>query len=538
MTKKITVINATAGPQNVLAERKQRVCGYARVSTKSSSQATSYTAQVEYYTAKIGENPLWEFAGVYADWGITGTKTNHRDEFNMMIEDCEDGNIDMILTKSVTRFARNTVECIQVIRRLKEIGGAVYFEKEKINTLTEKGEMLLTVLASVAQGESENISSNVQWAVRKRFQDGRFIVSTLQYGYQKDKNRNFVIVESEAEIVRWIYESYLNGLGTYVIARELNVQEIPTVRGAEEWKDTVILEILKNPVYEGNMIFQKKYTQSQFPFNRKRNHGQKAKYLVEDAHPAIITHEEAEAVRNLIDYRTRSRNVEGTDYNKRYLFSSKIICEECGQKFRRQIVHKDKNYEKVIWTCRRHMENKELCSTKAIREDVVQQAFLRMWNKLYTNRGALLEPLWKELTSLADSRQDSEEMIQLDNEIKNLKEQSRILNQVMRNGYMDSAVFMEKSNQINWKLTECRRKKLFLGRKQKRTKEIVRTEQLIHLLSGSDGLQQKFDEKLFRMTVQNIFISRDHDITFCLNNGLRLTERGGMSDAMSYAHRI
>ena len=450
MTKKITVINATAGPQNVLAECKQRVCGYARVSTKSSSQATSYTAQVEYYTAKIGENPLWEFAGVYADWGITGTKTNHRDEFNMMIEDCEDGNIDMILTKSVTRFARNTVECIQAIRRLKEIGVAVYFEKEKINTLTEKGEMLLTVLASVAQGESESISSNVQWAVRKRFQDGSFIVSTPPYGYQKDK----------------------------------------------------------------------------------------AKYLVEDAHPAIITHEEAEAVRNLIAYRTRSRNVEGTDYNKRYLFSSKIICEECGQKFRRQIVHKDKNYEKVIWTCRRHMENKELCSTKAIREDVVQQAFLRMWNKLYTNRGALLGPLWKELTSLADSRQDSEEMIQLDNEIKNLKEQSRILNQVMRNGYMDSAVFMEKSNQINWKLTECRRKKLFLGRKQKRTKEIVRTEQLIHLLSGSDGLQQKFDEKLFRMTVQNIFISRDHDITFCLNNGLRLTERGGMSDAMSYAHRI
>ena len=360
MTKKITVINATAGPQNVLAERKQRVCGYARVSTKSSSQATSYTAQVEYYTAKIGENPLWEFAGVYADWGITGTKTNHRDEFNMMIEDCEDGNIDMIFTKSVTRFARNTVECIQAIRRLKEIGVAVYFEKEKINTLTEKGEMLLTVLASVAQGESENISSNVQWAVRKRFQDGSFIVSTPPYGYQKDKNRNFVIVESEAEIVRWIYESYLNGLGTYVIARELNMREIPTVRGAEEWKDTVILEILKNPVYEGNMIFQKKYTQSQFPFNRKRNYGQKAKYLVEDAHPAIITHEEAEAVRNLIAYRTRSRNVEGTDYNKRYLFSSKIICEECGQKFRRQIVHKDKNYEKVIWKIRSYAAQRQL----------------------------------------------------------------------------------------------------------------------------------------------------------------------------------
>ena len=160
MAKKVTVIKAAKAQKHTQEERRLKVCGYARVSTGSQAQATSYTAQVEYYTEKIESNPLWEFAGVYADEGISGTNVKHRDEFQMMISDCEDGNIDLILTKSITRFARNTVECIQTIRKLKEIGVGIYFEKENINTLSEKSELFITILASVAQGESENISIN------------------------------------------------------------------------------------------------------------------------------------------------------------------------------------------------------------------------------------------------------------------------------------------------------------------------------------------------------------------------------------------
>ena len=202
-----------------------------------------------------------------------------------------------------TRFARNTVECIQTIRKLKEIGVGIYFEKENINTLSEKSELFITILASVAQGESENISSNNRWAIQKRFQDGTYIISTPAYGYGKDEDGNLVIIESEAETVRWIYESYLNGMGVYVIAKALNQKGIPTIRGAEKWQDGVIQDILKNPIYEGDMLQQRTYTETRFPFVRRVNNGQRNQYLIKDSHPPIVTHEEAEAVRNLMAYR-------------------------------------------------------------------------------------------------------------------------------------------------------------------------------------------------------------------------------------------
>lgn len=539
MAKKVTVISGTAGAKSIPERPKLKVCGYARVSTGNRAQAESYATQVEYYTRKIEENPLWEFAGVYADEAATGTKVKGRDEFQTMMEACEDGDIDLILTKSITRFARNTVECIQIIRRLKEIGVGIYFEKENLNTLTEKSELMLTLLASIAQGESEDFSGNNRWSIEKRFRDGTFIIGTPAYGYRKDEDGNLIIEESEAEVIRWIFEAYLNGLGTHVITKELNHREIPTIRESEKWQDSVVKEILKNPVYEGKRLQQKTYTETQFPYVRRKNTGQRNQYLITDAHPPIITHEEAEAVRSIMEYRSRTLNMDGEKYKNRYLFSNRILCEECGGSLRRQKVYIGKPYEKIIWTCHKHVEDKESCPMKAIREDVLQQAFLNMWNKLYTNQGTILEPLLKELNELAADRPDTEEIEKLDNEIQNLSEQSRILNQVMKKGYMDSALFMESNSQLARKLTECRRKKTLLSRKQRRTKEIVRTEQLISLFTGQEKPLKEFDEKLFDLTVKEIRVSREHDITFCLHNGLKLTEKGGgNTDAVAHANRI
>ena len=227
-----------------------------------------------------------------------------------------------------------------------------------------------------------------------------------------------------------------------------------------------------------------------------------------------------------------------SDYTKRYLFSGRIICGECGRTFRRQKIYIGKPYEKIIWTCSGHVEDKESCCMKAIREDVLHRAFTDMWNKLYTNQGTILEPLLKELTELVAARQDSEEIRQLDKEIKDISGQSQILNQVMRKGYMDSALFMESSSKLGWQLTECRRKKTLLTRKLRRTKEIVRTEQLIQLIAEQDGLREEFDEQLFKMTAEKIVVSKEHDITFCLYNGLKLTERGGRQDAVAHANRL
>ena len=255
-------------------------------------------------------------------------------------------------------------------------------------------------------------------------------------------------------------------------------------------------------------------------------------------YPQIITHEEAEAVRSIMEYRSRTLNMNGERCQNRYIFSSKIICGDCGSHFRRQKIYIGKPYEKIIWTCHKHVEDKESCHMKAIREDVLQQAFVDMWNKLYTNQGTVLEPLLKALTELVASKPDIEEIEQLDNEIHSLSEQSQILNQVMRKGYMDSALFMEKNNQLAHRLTECRRKKTLLARKQKRTKEIVRTEQLIGLVK-EEGYQTTFNEELFDLTVREIKISLDHEISFVLKNGLVLTERErGSGDAVAYTNRV
>lgn len=295
---------------------------------------------------KIESNPLWEFAGVYADEGITGTKVKGRDDFKTMIAACEEGDIDLILTKSITRFARNTVECIQTIRKLKAAGVGIYFEKENINTLTEASELMLTILASVAQGESEDFSGNNRWAIISRFEKGTYIVGTPAYGYWKDEEGNLIIKESEAEVVRWIFESYLNGMGTYVIAKMLNEHRIPTIREGERWQDGVVKNILLNPVYEGDALRQRTYTEKQFPFTRKENKGQMNMYLTKDAHPPIITHEEAEAVQSIMEYRSRTLNMNGEKSQNRYLFSGRIICGECGSHFRRQKIYIGKPYEK------------------------------------------------------------------------------------------------------------------------------------------------------------------------------------------------
>ena len=537
MAKKVTVINAVSESRHTQPKQKLKVCEYARVSTGNRAQAESYATQVEYYTEKIENNPLWEFAGVYADEGITGTKVKGRDDFKAMIAACEDGDVDLIVTKSITRFARNTVECIQTVRKLKAIGVGVYFEKENMNTLAESSELMLSILASIAQGESEDFSGNNRWSIINRFEKGTFIVGTPAYGYRKDEEGNLIIEEEEAKVVRWIFEAYLNGHGVYVIAKQLNDAGVPTIRASEKWQDSVVKNILLNPVYEGDALRQRTYTETQFPFVRKENKGQLDMYLTKDAHPPIVTHEEAEAVRSIMEYRSRTLHMTGNT-NGRYIFSSKIVCGECGSHFRRQKIYIGKPYEKIIWTCHKHVEDKEACQMKAIREDVLQQAFIDMWNKLYTNQGTVLEPLLKALTELAEKEQETEEVEQLNREIQNLSEQSRILNQVMKKGYMDSALFMEKNNLLAHRLTECRRRKTLLARKQKRTKEIVRTEQLIGLLK-EEGYQREFKEELFEMVVKEIQISLDHEIHFCLKNGLVLTEReGGREDAVAYSNRI
>lgn len=542
-TKKITKINPVKSHVMMQLQPQKRVCAYCRVSTDSREQQNSFIAQTAYYEELIGKRSDWEYAGIYADEARSGTKLQKRDDFLRMIKDCEAGKIDMIITKSVTRFARNTVDSIKAIRKLKLLGVAVFFEKENINTLFESSEMLLTILSSLAQGEAESISTNNKWAAIKRFQDGSFKIGTPAHGYVKDENGELVIDEQEVETVRYIFKQYLNGKGSYVIARELTEKGIQTIRSAEKWSEGVVKEILLNPIYTGNLILQKTFTTEGVPFKRKRNKGELPQYFISENHEPIISMEEAEAVKEIYEYRRRQMKADGTKSQNRYAYSSKIICGECGRVFRRQKIYIGKPYEKVQWCCIQHIEDREKCSMVAIREDIIQNAFTSMWNKLSSNYTGILSPLLESLNKLRADEQQEKEIRECNDKIIELSKQSHILSGVAAKGYLDSAIFIEKQTALQIELDAMRKKRKALLDDSGFENEIYYTEQLIGLLESHPGIQDTYREDLFLQTVEQIVIKEGEIVSFRLKSSLELTENYGKEgndngNAKTYTDRI
>ncbi len=528
MAKKITKINPVQQQIAVQLQPKKRVCAYCRVSTDSREQQNSFSTQISYYTDLIGKKEEWQYAGVYADEARSGTKLQRRDEFLRMLQDCEAGKIDLILTKSITRFARNTVDSIAAIRRLKALGIAVFFEKENINTLSERSEQMLTILSSLAQGESENISTNSKWAAVKRFQDGTFILGCPAYGYTKDENGELIVHPQEAEIVRFIFHQYLNGKGSYAIARDLTKQGIPTIRCAEYWTDGVVKGILQNPVYSGDLLLQKTFTTEVIPFQRKHNKGELPQYFISENHEPIITREQAEAVKEIYEYRRQQMGVDASGkYQNRYAFSSRIRCGECGGIFRRQKIYIGKPYEKVQWCCINHIEDKSRCCLKAIREDVLQQAFTVMWNKLVGNAAEILSPLLESLKNIRTDEQQEEQIREYNNKIMELSKQSHILSRAVSKGYLDTAVFIERQNALTLEIEAVKKQRNQLLEDTGFEREIRQTEGLLELIRRQPQIQEEYDEALFLQTVEQVVVHKKDAVTFRLKNGLELTELWG-----------
>lgn len=290
-----------------------RVAAYARVSTDEEEQLTSYEAQVDYYTRYIQANPDWELVEVYADEGISGTNTKKRKNFNRMIEDALAGKIDRIVTKSVSRFARNTVDTLTTIRKLKDKGVGVFFEKENIDTLDSKGELLITIMSSLAQEESRSISENVTWGWRKRIAAGKVTVAYSHFlGYEKGEDGTMQIVEDEAKIVRQIYGMFLDGKTPSGIAARLSRQGIPSPAGKEKWQSSTVKSILTNEKYKGDALLQKTFTVDFLQKKKKANEGEVPQYYVENSHPAIVTEE----VFDLVQHELRRRQQKGRPCSK------------------------------------------------------------------------------------------------------------------------------------------------------------------------------------------------------------------------------
>lgn len=344
---------------------KKKVCAYARVSTCSNSQEESLENQTTYYRNKIEANPDYEFVGIFADSGYTGTKDS-RPGFQQMMTYCREGKIDLILTKSISRFARNTTIVLEYVRELKLLDIEIHFERENIQTLSKDGELMLTVLSSFAEEESRSASENVKWRFRKKFEQGELLINTKRFlGYDKDEYGDLVINRKEAKIVCYIFEAYLSGKGTHKIAKDLNKNKIPTVTGAK-WYDTTVLSILKNEKYKGDAWLQKTFTPNHLTKKKKRNTGEVDYYYIEDNHSAIVSRQMWDVVQ--INLKENRENKKYPPSNNKY--SGLLICSKCGCRLRKRVWNSGKVCQKIVWQCGNYIKNgKDACSGTSISEE-------------------------------------------------------------------------------------------------------------------------------------------------------------------------
>ena len=408
--RKVRKIESTASlfaGRPTMQANKRRVAAYARVSTDSDEQLSSYEAQVDFYTGYIQRNPEWEFVEVYTDEGVSGTNTKKREGFNRMISDALAGKIDLILTKSISRFARNTVDSLTTIRKLKEKGIEVYFEKENIYTLDAKGEVMLTIMSSLAQEESRSISENVTWGIRKSMADGKFSLGYKHFlGYRKGADGLPEIVEEEAKIIRRIYNSFLAGQTVRDIAAHLTSDGIPTPAGKQQWSVSTIMSILQNEKYKGDALLQKTYTTDFLSKKVKKNQGEITQYYIQNSHPAIIAPDTFELVQNEIKRRRPKRH----HLHKNSPFSTKIICGDCGGFYGRKVWHSGSKYRCFIWRCNRKYQDDKPCATPNLREEDIEAAFVTAFNQLLGDKKRYIAQFEENLPLLTDTSKLEDEL--------------------------------------------------------------------------------------------------------------------------------
>ena len=517
--KKVTRLGGDA--KKTSTTKVLRVAAYCRVSTDSDAQLESLDAQKTHYENYINGREDWEFAGLYFDEGISGTKKEKRPALLQMIADCKAGKIDFVITKSISRFARNTTDCLEMVRKLLELDIPIYFEKENLNTSSMESELFLAILSSMAEGESTSISENNKWSIQRRFKNGTFKLSYPPYGYDWD-GEQMVINPEQAETVRWIFEQVLSGKGTHAIADELNENGIPTKKGGR-WTPTTVRGMISNEKYTGDVIFQKTYTDSQF--NRHVNYGQKDQYAMADHHEAIVSREVFEAANALVEQRGKEKGViKGSEkYQSRYCFSGKIVGGECGDTFKRRI-HSTTTHKYAAWCCNTHIEDKDRCSMKYIRDDAIKTAFVTMINKLIFAHSMILKPYLEALRSgCTDAPMRRIQEIQtllLEN-----AEQRETLTKLMAQGYIDQILYNEENNTLLSQADRYRQEMDTLskaiggdGAHVTAAKDLLRYVEKAAMLTD-------FDEALFENTVTRIKVLSREEIAFELKCGLTLKER-------------
>ena len=502
-----------------LTTGKRRVAAYARVSTDSDEQLNSYRSQVDYYTNYINSRSDWIFAGLFTDEGITAVNTRHRDGFNRMIAEACAGKIDLIITKSVSRFARNTVDSLTNIRKLKEHGTEVYFEKEGIWTFDPSVEILLTVLSSLSQEESRSISENVTWGKRKAMQDGNISLPWSSFlGYEKGEDGLPKIVPEEAEIVRLIFSLFMNG-GTYCsIAKELTKRGIKTPKGKDRWQSVTVSNILTNETYRGSKRLQKTFCTNYLTKKKKTNEGELPMYYIEESHEPIIPPDEFDAVQAEIERRKEM----GTAIRSLSPFSSKIICGDCGAHFGKKTWSStSEKYRKEVWRCNDRYKTKgqRTCRTMHVTEEELKHKFVEAFNELIQNKKTIIDDCTIAQRLLCDTSE-------IDKQIANAESERNIVEGIAMQAINNNQ--RHAVNQTEW----LRHNEKYLKRydelnelierlEKEKSDRITRSQVIKRFIKriSKESIISCFDRDLWAAVIENVTVGIDGKLTFRFKNG-------------------
>ncbi len=496
----------------------RRVAGYARVSTDSDEQVTSYQAQVDYFTSYIQGHPDWEFVKVYTDEGISGTSTNRRVGFKTMIADALDGKIDLIITKSVSRFARNTVDSLTTIRKLKEKHVECYFEKENIWTFDGKGELLITIMSSIAQEESRSISENVTWSKRKQAKDGKVSVAYGQFlGYDRGPDGEFVINEEQAETVKLIYSLFLQGKTPNNISTILTEQEVPTPANKKKWNDQCVARILQNEKYIGDALLQKRFTVDYLTHKLKVNEGEVPQYYIEEHHDPIISKEVYALAQAEFE---RRKGMIGRRNHKRML-SGKIRCAQCGSWFGQKTWHTNTSQKKVVWQCNsKYDKSHKTCTSGNLTKYMVEDMFMIAINKLLKSSTDILETQRLIYDSLFDTSY-------LQKERKNILAEMEITAELMNRVSLrneqeepEEAPYDSEYEVLLLRYVDAKKLKQEIDAKiqDKIDKKVLATE-FFEKLKDHKGPLSKFNIDLWNALLYHIDVYSPNDVRFLFRDG-------------------
>ena len=510
----VTVISPVTGKP---VEHK-RVAAYCRVSTNSADQQNSYNTQVRYYTRYIKSRTEWTFVDIFADEGLSGTSSEKRENFQRMITMCELKQIDLVVTKSVSRFARNVKETLEYVRKLKLLGIGVVFEKEGINTLSMGDEMLLNTFAAIAQEESVSISQNVRFSIKKKMESGEYINGCVPFGYRLE-NKVMIPFEPEAEIVRSLFQGYLNGASLTELCRYLEKESISPRNQGAKWNVRVISKMLSNEKYIGDSLYQKKYRETTVPFTQHINYGQEEQYYAAGTHEGIVDKEIFASVQELLKKR-RELYSRPEVAPAKYPFTHRIQCSECGTFYRRRIVNGS-----VVWGCNQHIEDRTACDSHYYREDRIMDAFIGIINRpRFAEEGIIAESIELTEKAILLKKRNNLQAMESSQSMAELNAKLLMLEQLKSKGYLAPDVFESQSREINGQINEIKTKRIqSLSSALDVALEEFKTLQA--RMNEIDEPLDSFDPKLFEEVIKGMTVNNRDEMTFRLIGDLTFTVR-------------